>query len=85
MTGYLRYRPITSTGFFIGGQTNKGGETIVNGKPMGDSAGNTKIMGGISVFVLGTQVVLRGVKDVVVYKRGLRNINEVTLRLQKTF
>ncbi len=84
MTGYLRYRPVTSAGFFIGGQTNKGGETIVNGKPMGDSAGNTRIMGGVAVFVLGTQVVLRGAKDIGVYN-GLRNTNEVTLRLQKTF
>lgn len=84
MTGYLRYRPITSVGFFAGGQTNTGGETIIDGKPMGDSPANSRIMGGVSVFVFGTQMILRGAKDVSVYN-GFKNINEVTLRLQKTF
>lgn len=84
LTGYLRYRPIPITGFFIGYQINRGGETIINDVRQNDEPNNTKLMFGGAVFTYGTQIILRHAEDISI-ENGFKSDKQTTLRFQWMF
>jgi hypothetical protein len=84
LTGYLRYRLLPIGALFIGYQINQGGETIKDGIHQNDEPMNSKMMLGVSIFIYGTQIILRHSQDTQI-ENGFKNNPHTTLRLQWNF
>lgn len=85
LTGYLRYRATPTWHVHVGGQLNRGGETMINGVDQHNSPNNNRLMAGMTWFIPSNhQIILRAARDTAI-DNGFRTNREIALRYQLSF
>jgi len=85
LTSYLRWRMTPAFHLHLGGQTNWGGDTRINGIEQRNPANNERLMAGMTWFLPDSQqVILRMAKDIHI-NNGFLTGREIALRLQQSF
>ncbi len=84
-TSYLRWRVTPTWHVHVGGQVNRGGETLISGVDQRNPANNERVMAGMSWFLPDQQqVILRFARDNDI-DNGFNTSREILLRYQKAF
>lgn len=86
ISSYLRYRATPNWQFHVGGQVNRGGETLINAVEQNNAPDNSRLMLGTTYLTddKSNQWIFRVARDVEA-KNGFKTESEIMLRYLKMF